>query len=120
MNIEKSPSLSDLLLLEETLQNIDDSVITITALIKLLKNKIHKEKILILIHYLEDKNRIAVTSKGVTWIHTTSPLLHKEISTGLEQSKLTKQEINQINGARGRIKEGKHFTEEEAKEKLGL
>jgi hypothetical protein len=37
----------------------------------------------IVLEYLEESNKIAVTLKGITWIHNTNKNLEKAITQGL-------------------------------------
>lgn len=82
--LEHSPTLNTVLMVEETLKNMDESVITIAKLKKLLPKQVNHNTLKIILLYLEYSNKIAVTLKGITWIHTTNPQLRKAISKGLE------------------------------------
>jgi len=39
---------------------------------------------MIILHYLEQSNKIFTSLKGITWIHNPNPNLRKAISEGLE------------------------------------
>jgi hypothetical protein len=82
--LEHSPTLNTVLMVEETLKNMDESVITIAKLKKLLPKQVNHNTLKIILLYLEYSNKIAVTLKGITWIHNTNPQLRKSISKGLE------------------------------------
>jgi len=82
--LEHSPTLNTVLMVEETLKNMDESVITIAKLKKLLPKQVNHNTLKIILLYLEYSNKIAVTLKGITWIHNTNPQLRKAISKGLE------------------------------------
>ena len=78
------PTLNEVILVENTLQKIDDSLVTIRQLKEILAKKVNSDTLKIIIDYLEMANRIAVTSKGITWIHNTNPRLKKAVSERLE------------------------------------
>ena len=82
--LEHSPTLNTVLMVEEVLKNMDESVITIAELKKRLPRQVNHNILMIILLYLEESNKIAVTLKGITWIHNTSPRLRKAISEGLE------------------------------------
>jgi len=71
--LESFPTLNEVILVENTLQKIDDSIVTIQQLKESLDKKINSDTLKIIIDYLEMANRIAVTSKGITGIHNTNP-----------------------------------------------
>ncbi len=82
--LEHSPTLNTVLMVEETLKNTNESVITIAKLKKILPRQVNHNTLKIILLYLEYSNKIAVTLKGITWIHNTNPRLRKAISEGLE------------------------------------
>jgi hypothetical protein len=82
--LEHSPTLNTVLMVEETLKNMNESVITIAKLKKILPKQVNHNTLKIILLYLEYSNKIAVTLKGITWIHNTNPQLRKAISKGLE------------------------------------
>ena len=82
--LEHSPTLNTVLMVEETLKNMDESVITVAHLKKILPKQVNHRVLLIILAYLEQSNKIAVSLKGITWIHNTNPRLRKAITEGLE------------------------------------
>lgn len=82
--LEHSPTLNTVLMVENTLKNINESVITIAHLKKILPKQVNHQMLMIILTYLEQSNKIAVTLKGITWIHNTNPRLRKAIAEGLE------------------------------------
>jgi len=82
--LEHSPTLNTVLMVEHTLENMDESVITIAKLKRILPKQVNHNTLMVILDYLEESNKIAVTLKGLTWIHNTNPKLRKAISTGLE------------------------------------
>ena len=82
--LESFPTLNEVVLVENTLQKIDDSIVTIQQLKERLGKKVNPEMLKIIIDYLEMANRITVTSKGIIWVHNTNPRLKKAISKRLE------------------------------------
>jgi len=82
--LEHSPTLNTVLMVEAVLKNMDESVITIAELKKRLPRQVNHNILMIILLYLEESNKIAVTLKGITWIHNPNLRLRKAISDGLE------------------------------------
>lgn len=82
--LEHSPTLNTVLMVENTLKNMNKSIFTIPDIKKKLPKQVNHRTLKIILSYLEESNKILVSIKGITWIHNTSPRLRKEISKGLE------------------------------------
>ena len=82
--LEHSPTLNTVLMVENVLRSMDESVISIAELKRRLPKQVNHNTLMIILQYLEESNKIAVTLKGITWIHNPNPLLRKAISKGLE------------------------------------
>jgi len=82
--LEHSPTLNTVLMVENTLMDMDKSVFKISDIKKKLPKQVNHRTLMIILSYLEECNKILVSIKGITWIHNTSPHLRKEISKGLE------------------------------------
>ena len=84
--IEKSrhwPTLNTVIMVENVLKNMDESVISIAELKRKLPRQVNHNTLMLILRYLEESNKILVTLKGITWIHNTNPNLKKAISEGL-------------------------------------
>lgn len=84
VKLEQSPTLNTVLMVEEVLKNMEESVISIAELKRKLPRKVNHNMLKIILEYLEMSNKILVTVKGITWIHNTNPHLQKAIQRGLE------------------------------------
>ena len=87
MNIprfEHSPTLNTVLMVEHSLKEMDESVVSLAELKKKLPKQVNHNTLKIILEYLEESNKIAVTMKGITWIHNPNPNLRKALSKGLE------------------------------------
>jgi len=82
--LEHSPTLNTVIMIENTLKNMDESVITIAELKRRLPRQVNHNTLKVVLEYLEISNKIAVTMKGITWIHNPNPNLQKAIERGLE------------------------------------
>lgn len=82
--LEHSPTLNTVFMVEETLKKMDESVISVAELKRRLPKQINHNTLKLILEYLEESNKIAVTMKGITWIHNTNPKLRKSIKEGLE------------------------------------
>lgn len=78
------PTLNTVIMVENVLKNIDESVITIAELKRRLPRQVNHNTLMIILKYLEESNKIAVTLNGITWIHNSNPNLRKAISEGFE------------------------------------
>jgi len=82
--LEHSPTLNTILMVEETLKNTDNSIITIPELKRNLPKQVNHNTLKIILEYLEESNKIAVSLRGITWIHNTNENLRKAIAKGME------------------------------------
>lgn len=82
--LEHSPTLNTVLMVEEVIRNSKDSVITIPEIKRALPRQVNHATLKIVLEYLEESGKIAVTLKGITWIHNTNPNLRSAIAKGLE------------------------------------
>lgn len=82
--MEHSPTLNTVLMVEDTLKESDESIITVADLKRKLPKQINHNVLKTILTYLEESNKIAVSLKGITWIHNTNPNLRRAIKTGLE------------------------------------
>jgi hypothetical protein len=79
-----APTLNTVIMVEKALQNAKGSVVTVAELKKLLPKQVNHYTLMTILSYLEESNKIAVTLKGITWIHNPNPNLRKAIATGME------------------------------------
>jgi hypothetical protein len=82
--LEHSPTLNTVLMVEDTLKNMRGSIITIAELKRKLPKQVNHDTLKIILEYLEKSNKIAVSLKGITWVHNTNPNLRRAIREGLE------------------------------------
>lgn len=82
--LKHSPNLNTVLMVETTLKNMNESVITIAELKKKLPKQVNHNTLKIILEYLEESNKIAVTIRGISWIHNSNQNLRNSIKQGLE------------------------------------
>jgi hypothetical protein len=82
--LKHSPTLNTVIMVEETLKNMDESVISVAELKRRLPKQVNHNTLKIILEYLQLSNKIVVTMKGITWIHNPNPNLQKAIVQGLE------------------------------------
>ncbi len=82
--LQHSPTLNTVIMVENTLKNMDESVISIAELKRRLPKQVNHNTLKIILEYLEISNKILVTMHGITWIHNTNPNLQKAVAKGLE------------------------------------
>lgn len=81
---QHSPTLNTVLMVENVLRTMDESAITIAELKRRLPRQVNHYTLMVILDYLEKSNKIAVSLRGITWIHNTNPNLKKAIAKGLE------------------------------------
>ncbi|MBR9682565.1 MAG: hypothetical protein GOV02_02730 [Candidatus Aenigmarchaeota archaeon] len=77
-----SPTLNTVMMVEKALQNAEDSIVTVADLKRMLPRQVNHRTLMAILQYLEYSNKIAVSIKGITWIH--NPKLHAMIREGIE------------------------------------
>ena len=82
--LKHAPTLNTIIMVENTLKNMEKSVITIAELKRNLPKQVNHNTLRVILEYLEESNKIAVTLKGITWIHNTNTNLRKAIKKGFE------------------------------------
>ena len=82
--LEHAPNLNTVIMVEDVLKNMDESVITVAELKRKLLRQVNHQTLKTILEYLEYSNKIAVTMRGITWIHTPNPQLRKAIAEGFE------------------------------------
>ena len=79
-----SPTLNTIFMVEDTLKNSPNSVVTVAELKKMLPRQVNHNTLMVILDYLEQSNKIAVGLKGITWIHSRNENLRKAVVQGLE------------------------------------
>ena len=82
--IEHAPTLNTVLMVEDVLRNMDESVITVAEIKRRLPRQVNHNTLKAILEYLEESNKIIVTMKGITWVYNPSPKLKKAIERGVE------------------------------------
>ena len=82
--LEHSPTLNTVLMVEDVLKKMKESVITIAELKRKLPKQVNHNTLITILDYLEKSNKLMVTLRGITWIHNTNPTLKRAIAQGLE------------------------------------
>jgi len=78
------PTLNTVIMVEETLKNINESIISVAELKRKLPRQVNHITLIVILEYLERSNKIAVTLKGITWIYNENPNLKRAIMHGME------------------------------------
>ena len=82
--IEHWPTLNTVIMVENVLKNMNESVINVAELKRILPKQVNHNTLMVILQYLEESNKIIFTLKGISWIHNSNPNLRKAISKGLE------------------------------------
>lgn len=78
------PTLNTVMMVEDTLKKMNESVITIAELKRKLPRQVNHITLMVILEYLERSNKIVATLKGITWIENNNPNLKKAIMQGIE------------------------------------
>lgn len=79
-----SPTLNTILMVEDTIQNSPNSVITVAELKRALPKQVNHNTLMTILEYLEKSNKIAVGLRGITWIKNDNKNLRNVAIHGLE------------------------------------
>lgn len=78
------PTLNTVLMVEETIKNSEDSVISIAELKRKLPRQVNHNTLMAILEYLDKSGKIAVGLKGIVWVYTDSKKLRELIKKGTE------------------------------------
>ena len=78
------PTLNTVMMVENTLRNMNESVVSIAELKRKLPKQVNHITLMVILEYLEKSNKIGVTLKGITWIENNNSHLKKAILNGME------------------------------------
>ncbi len=78
------PTLNTVIMVEETLQKMDGSVISVAELKRRLPRQVNHITLMLILDYLDRSNKIAFGVRGISWIHNEHPRLRKALSEGFE------------------------------------
>jgi hypothetical protein len=78
------PTLNTVMMVENTLKKMNESVISIAELKRNLPKQVNHITLMTILEYLEKSNKIAVTLRGITWIENNNSNLKKMIASGME------------------------------------
>lgn len=81
--LEHGPTLNTVYMVEETLKKSPESIITVAELKRQLPKQVNHQTLKTILTYLEESNKIAVSLRGITWIHNTNEKLRKAIAEGI-------------------------------------
>lgn len=82
--LEHSPTLNTVIMVEDVIKKAKNSVITIPEIKRALPRQVNHATLKIILEYLEESGKIAVTLRGITWIQNANTNLGKAIDRGLE------------------------------------
>ena len=82
--VKTSPTLKTILMVEDTIKNSPDSVITVAEIKRALPKQVNHNTLMTILEYLEKSNKIAVGLRGITWIQNDNKNLRNVAIHGLE------------------------------------
>lgn len=81
---EHSPTLNTVIMVENALKKAGKSAISVAELKRKLPKQVNHYTLMAILEYLEESNKIAVSLRGITWVHSVNRNMKKAISKGLE------------------------------------
>lgn len=79
-----SPTLDTIQMVEETLKNMDGSVMTMAELKRKLPRKVNHNTLKLILEYLERSHKIIADLKGIIWVYTSPKTLKRMMEEGVE------------------------------------
>lgn len=79
-----APTLNTVLMVENTLEKMEGSLASVAELKRQLPKQVNHNTLRTILEYLERSNKIAVSLRGISWIHNTSHAMRKAIAHGME------------------------------------
>jgi exosome complex RNA-binding protein Rrp4 len=77
-----SPTLKTIIMVEDTIQKLDGSIVTIAEIKKALPKQINHNTLITILEYLEKSFKIYVGVRGITWIENNDPRMREAIRKG--------------------------------------
>jgi len=84
MELAHAPNLKTVLMVENVLANMKQSVVSVAELKRALPKQVNHNTLMVILEYLDASNKIAVSLRGISWIANDNSRLKKAISKGLE------------------------------------
>ncbi|MDD5337483.1 MAG: hypothetical protein PHS02_03280 [Candidatus ainarchaeum sp.] len=82
--LEHAPTLNTVIMVEEALKNAKNSAVKVAEIKRMLPKQVNHNTLKTILSYLEESNKIAVSLKGITWIHNPNQNLRRAIARGME------------------------------------
>lgn len=79
-----APNLDTLLMVEETLKNMPNSVMRIAELKRALPRKVNHNTLLTILDYLDKSNKICIGVRGIAWIFNENSKLRTSFENSTE------------------------------------
>ena len=75
-----SPTLNTVLMVEKTMEAMDESVFSVADLKRRLPKQVNHNTLMVILDYLQKSNKIYVGVRGISWIENSNRNLKKAIS----------------------------------------
>ncbi|MBI2003897.1 hypothetical protein HYS72_00330 [Candidatus Pacearchaeota archaeon] len=78
------PTLNTVIMVEDTLKNMNESVISVAELKRKLPRQVNHLTLMVILEYLERSGKIAAGLRGISWVYTDSKVIRELIKKGTE------------------------------------
>ena len=76
------PTLNTVIMVEETLRNMNESVLSVAELKRRLPRQVNHITLRVILEYLDRSGKIAIGMRGISWVYTDSRILKELIRKG--------------------------------------
>ena len=83
-----SPTLRTIKMVESTLKNMDESLITVAGLKRILPKKVNHNTLIEILDYLHKGRKIDFDVHGIVWIENNSPKMQAALRKAINYDKL--------------------------------
>ncbi|MDO8556086.1 MAG: hypothetical protein Q7R96_02840 [Nanoarchaeota archaeon] len=91
--LEHSPTLKTIQMVEKTLTNMDESLITIAELKRRLPKQINHNTLKTILEYLQQSGKIMITVRGIIWTYNDNPNFEKLLAESTPYDTLRRKAI---------------------------
>lgn len=79
-----SPTLNTVLMVEKTLENMNESVFSVADIKRKLSKQVNHNTLIVILDYLQKSNKIYVSVRGISWLQNPNPALRSAVAKGRE------------------------------------
>lgn len=86
-----SPTLDTIQMVEETIKNMEGSVMTMAELKQKLPRKVNHNTLKLILKYLERSHKIIADLEGIIWVYTSQKTFDRMMKEGVEYTEILRK-----------------------------